>query len=157
MAYQKLNTSRAYTVTPSDDAPIPEIMVTDGSGTVGAVNGNTISDNTQNFRTMGVKRGMVVVNTTSGASAIVESIVVAGNSSLVLNAAIFAVGDTYQIYGGQNNGAVLYVGKGGDLRVLTAGNDDVVFAGVPDGSFIPVNCIKVFATDTTADNILALW
>ena len=106
---------------------------------------------------MGVKRGMVVVNTTSGASAIVESIVVAGNSSLVLNAAIFAVGDTYQIYGGQNNGAVLYVGKGGDLRVLTAGNDDVVFAGVPDGSFIPVNCIKVFATDTTADNILALW
>lgn len=157
MAYQKLNTSRAYKVTPSDNAPIPEIMVEDGSGTVGIVNGNTISDNTQNFRTMGVKRGMVIVNTTSGASAIVESLVVGANNTLVLNAAIFTVGDTYQIYGGQNNGAVLYVGKGGDLRVLTAGNDDVVFAGVLDGSFIPVNCIKVFATDTTADNILALW
>ena len=149
MAYQKLNTSRAYKVIPSDNAPIPEIMLKDGSGTVGAVNGNTITDNTQNFRTMGVKRGMVVVNTTSGASAIVESLVVSGNNTLVLNAAIFSVGNTYQIYGGQNNGAVLYVG--------TAGGDDVNFIGVLDGSFIPVNCIKVFDTDTTASNILALW
>jgi len=157
MAYQKLNTSRAYKVIPSDNAPIPEIMLKDGSGTVGAVNGNTITDNTQNFRTMGVKRGMVVVNTTSGASAIVESLVVSGNNTLVLNAAIFSVGNTYQIYGGQNNGAVLYVGTAGNVRVLTAGGDDVNFIGVLDGSFIPVNCIKVFDTDTTASNILALW
>jgi hypothetical protein len=56
-----------------------------------------------------------------------------------------------------NNGCVLYVGTGGDLRVLTAGGDDVVFTGVQDGSFLPVNVVKVFATNTTASGILALW
>jgi hypothetical protein len=49
------------------------------------------------------------------------------------------------------------VGTAGNVRVLTAGNDDVTFSGVQDGSFIPVNCIKVFSTNTTANNILALW
>ena len=56
-----------------------------------------------------------------------------------------------------NNGCVLYVGTGGDLRVLTAGGDDVVFAGFPDGGFLPVNVVRVFATNTTASGILALW
>ena len=56
-----------------------------------------------------------------------------------------------------NNGCVLYVGTGGDLRVLTAGGDDVVFIGFPSGGFLPVNVVRVFATNTTADNILALW
>jgi len=56
-----------------------------------------------------------------------------------------------------NNGCVLYVGTGGDLRVLTAGGDDVVFAGFPNGAFLPVNVIKVFATNTSASGILALW
>ncbi len=56
-----------------------------------------------------------------------------------------------------NNGCVLYVGTGGDLRVLTAGGDDIVFAGFPDGSFLPVNVVKVFATNTTASGIIALW
>ena len=52
---------------------------------------------------------------------------------------------------------VLYVATGGDLRVLTAGGDDVVFAGFPDGGFLPVNVVRVFATNTTASGILALW
>ena len=155
MAYQKLNTSRAYKVIPSDNAPIPQIMLEDGSGTITGTGGTNITDGTADFRTAGVTRGMVIVNTTSGASAIITGI--NGTSELELNATIFVAGDNYQIYGGQNNGAVLYVGTAGDVRVLTAGNDDVIFVGVLDGSFIPVNCIKVFATDTTASNILALW
>ena len=56
-----------------------------------------------------------------------------------------------------NNGCVLYVGTGGDLRVLTAGGDDVVFTGFPDGGFLPVNVVRVFLTNTTASNIVALW
>ena len=56
-----------------------------------------------------------------------------------------------------NNGCVLYVGTGGNLRVLTAGGDDVVFTGFPDGGFLPVNVVRVFLTNTTASNIVALW
>lgn len=56
-----------------------------------------------------------------------------------------------------NNGCVLYVGTGGNLRVLTAGGDDVMFTGFPSGGFLPVNVVRVFATNTTADDILALW
>ena len=37
-----------------------------------------------------------------------------------------------------NRTTCLYVGVGGDVRVLTAGGDDVTFAGVPSGSFMPV-------------------
>jgi len=59
--------------------------------------------------------------------------------------------------GSGNNGCVLYVGGAGNLRVTTVGGDDVVFAGVAAGSFIPVQVVKVWATNTTATNILALW
>ena len=56
-----------------------------------------------------------------------------------------------------NNGCVLYVGGAGNVRVTTAGGDDVIFNGVLAGSFVPVQVIKVWATSTTATNILALW
>lgn len=154
MAYQKLNTSRAWSVTPSDDAPIPQMMVKDGDGTATGATATTVTDNTKDFLTIGVKRGMILVNTTTNASTIIEGV---SGDTLTVNANVFVIGNAYQIYGGQNNGAVLYVGTAGNVRVLTSGNDDVTFSGVQDGSFIPVNCIKVFSSNTTANNILALW
>lgn len=58
---------------------------------------------------------------------------------------------------GEVEGCVLYVGTGGILRVLTAGGDDITFQGVPNGTFIPVQVVRVFASTTTANNIVALW
>ncbi len=52
---------------------------------------------------------------------------------------------------------VLYVGGAGDIKVKTAGGDEVIFVGVTAGSFIPVQVVRVFVTDTTATNIVALW
>lgn len=52
---------------------------------------------------------------------------------------------------------VLYIGGAGNVRVLTAGGDDVVFTGVLAGTFLPVQVIRVFATNTTATNIVAVW
>jgi hypothetical protein len=52
---------------------------------------------------------------------------------------------------------VLYVGGTGDVRVLTEGGDDVTFVGFQAGNFIPVNVVRVFATGTSATNIVALW
>ena len=59
--------------------------------------------------------------------------------------------------GSGNNGCVLYVGVTGNVRVLTAGGDDVTLVGVSAGQFVPVQVVKVFATGTTSTNILALW
>ena len=61
------------------------------------------------------------------------------------------------VSGGTNNGCVLYVGSAGNLRVETVGGDDVTFNNINTGAFIPVQIVKVYATGTTASNILALW
>jgi len=52
---------------------------------------------------------------------------------------------------------VLYSGSGGDIRVLTAGGDDVTFTNVAAGAFLPVQVIRVFASTTSATDIIALW
>jgi hypothetical protein len=82
---------------------------------------------------------------------------------LSINSAIFGpAGQNYIIYqsspmaGGQNTGAVLYVGGTGDVRVTTAGGDIVTFFNVQDGAFLPVQVIKVWSA-TSATDILALW
>lgn len=61
------------------------------------------------------------------------------------------------ITGGTNNGCVLYIGTPGNVRVKTVGGDDVTFTGVYAGQFFPVQVIQVFATGTTAGEIVALW
>lgn len=55
-----------------------------------------------------------------------------------------------------NRSSCLYVGVGGNVRILTIGGDDVTFYGVLGGSFIPVDVAKVFATGTTASSIIAV-
>ena len=71
---------------------------------------------------------------------------------------IFAVsGKTYEIYGENEEGSVLYVGTAGNLKVTTVAGDDVTFIGVNTGAFFPVQVKKVFATGTTASNVIALW
>lgn len=52
---------------------------------------------------------------------------------------------------------VLYIGTGGNLRVMTEGGDDVVFTNVLGGTTLPVNVVRVYATNTTASNIVAMW
>ena len=52
---------------------------------------------------------------------------------------------------------VLYIGTGGSLKVLTEGGDEVTFTNVQDGTFFPVNVLKVFSTGTDATDIIAIW
>jgi len=75
-------------------------------------------------------------------------------------AAVVTKSDTVDIPNpgnGEVEGCVLYVGTGGILRVLTAGGDDITLQNVPNGTFIPIQVIRVFASTTTANNIIALW
>lgn len=81
----------------------------------------------------------------------------------VSNAAVVVPSDTVNIPSlstspeQRNNGCVLYVGGTGDIRVLTAGGDDVKFAAIATGTFMPVQVLRVYSTGTTATNIIALW
>lgn len=50
----------------------------------------------------------------------------------------------------------LYVGGGGDIRVVFEGGDVVLFTAVPSGFILPVECIRVDATGTTATSLVGL-
>jgi polygalacturonase len=58
---------------------------------------------------------------------------------------------------GLDNGVCLYVGTGGDIKVTMVGNQVVTFSNVPNGSFLPIQVKRVWATDTTASDLLGLY
>ena len=166
MSYQKLNTSRAWKVNTNDDTPLPNIG---GATTIlGVLDlGTPVIGNNLNFTpafepfSQGVVVGMVVVNVTTGAQTVVTGVNQSANLTQVTvdNTTAFNAGDEIVIYDAvtSRSAAVLYVGTGGNVRVLTAGGDDVVIVGVAAATFIPINVVQVLATDTTAADILALW
>lgn len=51
----------------------------------------------------------------------------------------------------------LYVGGSGDIKLVTEEGTTVTFQDIVAGSILPVKATKVFATDTTATNIVALF
>lgn len=59
--------------------------------------------------------------------------------------------------GTSNNGCLLYIGGTGSVKVTTVGGDEVTFSAVPVGTFMSVQVVKVWATGTSATNIVALW
>jgi len=156
MAYQKLQAGRAWKVYPSDNTDIPDIGTGGPTGTTTSGGTSQLIDNTKDFVTAGVKKGMIVVNTTDGTQTTVTSIENATTLNVKDN--IFSVtSKAYQIYGGQQEGCVLYIGTAGDLKVETVAGDEVTFVGINTGAFFPVHVKKVFATGTSASNIIALW
>lgn len=157
MAYQKLQVERALTVIASDTINIPNVAGPTVSGTTSqpAPGATQLVDATKDFTAIQGLVGSIVYLT--GGVATVASVTSA--SVLVLSAAVADTGATesYTIYADDNNGCVLYAGNTGNVRVLTVGNDDVTFVGIPSGSFVPVQVKRVFATNTTATDIVALW
>jgi len=99
---------------------------------------------------------MIIVNSTDGSQS--ELVAVINDTTIEVKDAIFAAQPkAYAIYGGVQEGAVLYIGGAGNIKVTTVAGDIVTFSGVLAGSFFPVNILKVFSTGTTATNIIALW
>jgi hypothetical protein len=154
MAYQKLQVSTALNIYKSNNANIPFANVV-VAGISDAAALNELEDNTVDFIALNVQIGDVVYNTTTGTAATVTAIT---NTILALNANLFSSSGDYIIYAQNTKEAcVLYIGTGGNLRVLTASGQDVLFTGLLGGTFLPVQVLKVFATGTTASNLVALW
>lgn len=166
MGSVKIQAGRALNIINSDDAGIPFPIVNSIGTDTAAPIGNQLIDNTKDFVALNVVAGDIVYNTTTGlAATVVAPALVATPDTVELNASIFTgAGDSYVIYqsgamagGGSNFGCVLYVGGIGSVRVLTIDQDDVTFFGVQTGTFMPVQVVKVFATGTSATDIVALW
>jgi len=51
----------------------------------------------------------------------------------------------------------IYVGVGGNINILTVGDQTVLFKGATAGSIIPVACKKVLTTSTTATDLVGLY
>lgn len=155
--YQKLQVGTALNIVTSNDANIPfPSVVTAGTG-VAPIPFELEDSVTGAFITKNVQVGDVVYNVNTGTAATVVNVI--GEENLTLNANIFSgTSDGYVIYANNNKeGCVLYVGTGGNLRVITVSGQDVTFTGIIGGTFLPVQVLKVFTTGTSAANIVALW
>ena len=51
----------------------------------------------------------------------------------------------------------LYVGGAGDVKLTTVGGNTVTFAAVPAGAVLPVRAARIFATGTSATNLVGLY
>jgi hypothetical protein len=51
----------------------------------------------------------------------------------------------------------LYIGGDGNVKVDMALGNTVTFAGLLAGTILPVQVTRVYSTDTTATNIIALY
>ena len=155
MAYQKLQVGRALSVIPSDTVLIPDVSTEVFSGNA-AFTANTLTDVGTNFKSIVSSSGAIVYNT--GRTPNIAYNVTNVNSDTVLKLSPADTGgdDNYTIYNAPTTGCVLYVGVSGDLKVQTSSGDIVILKNLPVG-FVPVQVIQVFATGTTASEIIALW
>lgn len=53
--------------------------------------------------------------------------------------------------------SVIYVGGIGNVKVTTAQGDETTFVNVQAGSVLPVQVIRVWATGTTASNLVRIY
>ena len=161
MSVFKTTFSRALRAHPSDNANIAyPSVVTSGTNT-SAVSLKLINS-AATFVTNNVKTGDVVHNDTAGTAATVVS--VDSQTQLTLNADIFTTtAQAYAVYAMSaqtsmgNPGCFLYVGGTGNVSVITLGNDQITFNGVPAGTTLPIQVVKLRSTGTTATLINALW
>lgn len=155
MAYQKLQVGRALAVIPSDTVLIPNVSTEVLSGQADFQVANQLTDVGTSFESVVSSADAIVYNTTTSVSYSVTNV----NSDTVLKLSPATTGgatDDYTIYNAPTIGCVLYVGVSGDLKVKTASGDIVTFKNLPVG-FVPVQVVQIFATGTTATDIIALW
>jgi hypothetical protein len=157
MAYQKLQVGTGIAVVPSDTIDIPAVSgpVVDSTMSQVPPTTSTVVDATQDFTAIQGLVGSTIVIGTS----IARVSAVASATSITLDAAIAGTAVAgYKVYVKDSNpGCVLYVGGAGNVRVLTSSGADLTFVGIAAGTFMPVQVKRVYATDTTATDIVALW
>lgn len=161
MSVFKTTFSRVLRAHPSDNADIAFPNVIEIGTSTTQIN-NLLIDSAGLFITNNVKTGDVIHNDTLFTAATVVS--VSNETTIVLNANIFtATAQNYTIYSMSpqtsmgNPGCFLYVGGTGNVSVITIGGDQITFNGVPAGTTLPIQVVKLRATGTTATAVNAMW
>lgn len=154
MSNQSLQLTRASNVFPSDtvNIPYPNVVL---EGTTSGLGDSSLVDATVNFLELGIKVGDSVYDPDNLSWGTVAS--VSQNELGMSDTSFDSIGVNYRIYQGENRGCVLYVGTGGTLTILTAGETTIELTNVQDGAFIPIRVLRVFTSGTTCADIIALW
>jgi hypothetical protein len=161
MSVFKTTFSRALRAHPSDNADIAyPNQIAGGTNTTSTA--FKLINSAALYVTKNVKTGDVVHNDTAGTAATVVS--VDSETQLTLNANIFtSTGQAYAVYAMSsqtsmgNPGCFLYVGGTGNVSIVTIGGDIITFNGVPAGTTLPIQVVKLRSTGTTATLVNALW
>ena len=167
--------TQAVIVVPNDDINIPEPGVYKSGTNTGAGVNLVVNPGTGKFITGEVNPGGTgYSNKVAGGDVVYEPstgtiaqvIEVTGEDTLTLSAPGLggtAAFDIYRGNGGKVNnkqgqeGFSLFVGTAGDLRVIPAGSQEAVdLKNVGNNSYVPLQVIRVFASGTSAADILAL-
>ena len=69
------------------------------------------------------------------------------------DAAVVTPSDTFNF----DTASVIFVGTTGSLRVLTAQGSDVTFNAIPGGTVVPLQVLRVFASGTSATNMVRIF
>jgi hypothetical protein len=156
MSSLKLQVSSVLKVFPSDTIDVPsKSPLVISSTTVGTAQANKLVDTGALFLTTNeVKVGAIIYNTTDSTTATVTAVDSA--TVLSISADIMVETDTYVIYSDETKGGMLYVGVSGDVKVTTSGGDTVTIVGAPIG-WHPIEVVRVWATGTTATDMLMGW
>lgn len=56
----------------------------------------------------------------------------------------------------QQETAGVYVGTSGDLVAVKRNGDLVTFAAVPQGTILPINCVRINSSGTSADSLVGM-
>ncbi len=164
--------SSSLFVVPSDTINIPQPgIITTGGVIAPSATQLTDINPAQNFDPIVTNangytiNGAVVYQSYSGAfPSLITSVtgIISNTGPCIAKVSSAVVGGLYNMYSPNQDGKTsftLFVGSGGaasTLRVLTAAGDDVTLTEIPNGTFIPLQVVRVFDTGTTCSEILAL-
>tara|TARA_R110002012_G_scaffold300019_1_gene499477 strand:+ start:1126 stop:1620 length:495 start_codon:yes stop_codon:yes gene_type:complete len=164
MAYQKLQAGGALAVIPSDhiNIPSPSDFIAANSGAITGTDPNYRILAGTTLLSYDLKPGDIIYHDTGPVALRVVRIDSAttlhvdnGAGTAPANALI----GSYKIYRNRNQACVLYVGTTGNLTLKMAGDtgrNSVLIKSAAVG-YHPLQVIRVAATGTTADDIVALW
>lgn len=162
MSVFKTTFTRVNRAHPSDNANLAYPGAVNSTGTNTTATALKLINSAATFITNPVFPGDIVHNDTASTSATVVS--VDSETQLTLNADIFtSTAQNYTVYSASsqaglgNTGAFLYVGGTGNVSVITIGGDQITFNGVPAGTTLPIQVLKLRATGTTATLVNAMW
>lgn len=51
----------------------------------------------------------------------------------------------------------IYVGSGGNIKLVTPSNTTLEFIGVQTGTILPMQAVKIFSTSTTASLMIGIY